>query len=84
MHDLVKFLVKELADTDDVTIVETENGENAVNMDIFIDKANIGKIIGRQGRIAKAIRTVIKAAAGKQGRRYNVAIKEKEGEAADA
>jgi predicted RNA-binding protein Jag len=47
-------------------------------MDIYVGKADIGKIIGRQGRIAKALRAVVKAAAAKQGKRYNIAIKEKE------
>ncbi|MDR3263387.1 MAG: KH domain-containing protein [Clostridiales bacterium] len=77
MQDLVKFLVKELADTDDVTVIETEKGANMVNMEIYMKKSEIGKIIGKQGRIAQAIRTVIKAAAAKQQKRYNIVIKEK-------
>ncbi|MDR1940345.1 MAG: KH domain-containing protein, partial [Clostridiales bacterium] len=65
MRDLVKFLVKELADADDVDVVEIEKNGGAVDMDIYVGKADIGKIIGRQGRIAKALRAVVKAAAAK-------------------
>ncbi|MDR3264262.1 MAG: KH domain-containing protein [Clostridiales bacterium] len=77
MEDLVKFLIKELADTDDVTVVETEKGHNVIDMDIFMNKSEVGKIIGKQGRIAKALRTVIKAAAAKENKKYNIVIKER-------
>ena len=37
----------------------------------------MGKVIGRQGKIAKALRTIVKAAAGKENKKYNIEIKEK-------
>jgi predicted RNA-binding protein YlqC (UPF0109 family) len=78
MQDLVKFLVKELADTDDVVIKETEKNGNTIDMEIFMDKSEVGKVIGKQGRIAKALRTVVKAAAAKTNMKYNIIIREKE------
>ncbi|MDR2047699.1 MAG: KH domain-containing protein [Clostridiales bacterium] len=77
MQDLIKFLVKELAGTEDVEIKETEKN-GFLDIEIFMDKHEAGKVIGKQGRIAKALRTVVKAAAAKRHIRCNVIIKEKE------
>ena len=75
MVELVRFIIREIADTGEVEITETDKG-GIIEMDIIMPKAEIGKIIGKQGRIAKALRTVVKAAAGKQGLKYNINIKE--------
>lgn len=51
---------------------------NANDIVITIAKKDIGKIIGKQGRIAKAIRTLVKSASSKSNVRYNVVIEEKD------
>jgi predicted RNA-binding protein YlqC (UPF0109 family) len=76
MQDLIKFLVKELADTDDVEIKEIDK-VGFTDIEIYMDKNEVGKVIGKQGRIAKAFRTIVKAAAAKQHIRCNIVIKER-------
>ena len=62
MQELLLFLAKSLVDhPDDVKVTETESAE-AVILELNVAPDDMGKVIGKQGRIAKAIRTVIKAA----------------------
>ena len=73
MVELVKFIVTGLVDKKDE--VEVAMGdENTVN--IKVDKSDMGKVIGKDGRIAKAIRTIVKAAGRKEGVKYTVTILE--------
>ena len=72
MIELVKFIVTELVDKKDEVKVEL-SGENIT---ISVSKDDIGKVIGRQGRTAKAIRTIVKAASASAGIKYNVDILE--------
>ncbi len=73
MVELVKFIVTGLVDKKDE--VEVAMGdENTVN--IKVDKSDMGKVIGKDGRIAKAIRTIVKAAGSKEGVKYTVTILE--------
>ncbi|MGN1098809.1 MAG: KH domain-containing protein [Christensenellales bacterium] len=77
MKDLVEFLVRELVDDmTDVEITEIEKG-NYTEINVALPSSQMGKVIGKQGRIAKAIRTVVKAAAGKDYKKYSVEITEK-------
>jgi predicted RNA-binding protein YlqC (UPF0109 family) len=78
MRDLVMFLIRELADTEDVEIVETERAGGFYDMEIYVKKSEVGKVIGKQGKIAKAHRTVVRAAAAKQSKKYDIVIREKE------
>lgn len=74
MLELVKFMVTELvADKDGVEVTMGEE-DNTVN--VKVDKSDMGKVIGKDGRIAKAIRTIVKAAGGKEGVKYSVVILE--------
>lgn len=75
MTQLVEFLVKEIVDQKDKVRVALE-GEETIN--ISVSKEDMGKVIGKQGRIAKAIRTIVKAAAVKENKRYTVEILEAE------
>ncbi len=73
MVELVKFIVTGLVDKKDEVVV-TMGDENTVN--IKVDKSDMGKVIGKDGRIAKAIRTIVKAAGSKEGAKYTVTILE--------
>ena len=77
MIELVEYLVSSLVPDGDYT-VEQRDGNNANDIVITIAKKDIGKIIGKQGRIAKAIRTLVKSASSKSDVRYNVVIEEKD------
>ncbi len=76
MIELVEYLVSSLVPNGDYT-VEQRDGDGAAEIIITISKNDIGKIIGKQGRIARAIRTLVKAASGKSSVKYNVVIEEK-------
>ncbi len=73
MVELVKFIVTGLVDKKDEVVV-TMGEDNTVN--IKVDKSDMGKVIGKDGRIAKAIRTIVKAAGSKEGVKYTVTILE--------
>lgn len=59
---------------DEVTVLQTEDGDT-VTLTLSVAPDDMGLVIGRQGRIAKAIRTVMKAAAGTENKRVNVEIR---------
>lgn len=73
MLELVKFMITELVENKDAVCV-TMDEDNTVN--VKVDKSDMGKVIGKDGRIAKAIRTIVKAAGSKEGVRYSVVILE--------
>ncbi len=74
MKEMLEMLVKSLVDNvDNVEITEKES-ENDVTLEIRVDPADMGKIIGKQGRIAKAIRVLMRAFATKEGKKVNVEI----------
>ena len=76
MKDLLETIVKPLVDNpDDVNITETER-DDAVVLELRVNSADMGKVIGKQGRIAKAIRTVMRAASHKDGKKVIVEIVE--------
>ena len=63
MKELVEVIAKSLVDyPDEVNVTETEN-EKAIVLELRVAQSDMGKVIGKQGRIAKAIRSVVKAAA---------------------
>ena len=74
MKELVEAIAKSLVDyPDEVQVTETEN-DKAVVLELKVAQSDMGKVIGKQGRIAKAIRTVVKAAASKEDRKVIVEI----------
>ena len=74
MKEMLEMLVKSLVDiVDNVDITEKENG-NDITLEIRVDSSDMGKIIGKQGRIAKALRVLMKAYATKEGKKVNVEI----------
>ena len=74
MEELLLYVAKQLVDNPDaVTVTQREDGENTV-LELRVAPEDMGKVIGKQGRIAKAIRTVVKAAAIKKGERVTVEI----------
>ena len=67
MSELIKFVACSLVDKPEAVEVREVPGENSLVLELKVDQSDIGKVIGKQGRIAKAIRTVLKAAAAKAG-----------------
>ena len=74
MKELVEFIAKSLVDNPDSVVVKEVEEEQSTILKLTVAPEDMGKIIGKQGRIAKAIRTVIKAVAVKQNKRVIVEI----------
>ena len=72
--DLIEYIAKSLVDDPSaVTGSESENEKGTV-IELKVASGDIGKVIGKQGRIAKSIRTLLSASAGKSGKRYSLEI----------
>ncbi len=70
--DMAKALVD---NPDEVTVIVTDETDDSVTFELSVAEGDMGKVIGRHGRIAKAIRTVMKSAANLDGKRVIVNIK---------
>ena len=74
MKELVEIIAKSLVDhPDEVVVTEKEEGKHTV-IELHVAEGDMGKVIGKQGRIAKAIRAVVKAASSKDNKRVDVEI----------
>ena len=74
MKELVEVIAKALVDhPEEVTVTETEK-DNATVIELRVSPTDMGKVIGKQGRIAKAIRSVVKVAASKEDKRVTLDI----------
>lgn len=74
MKQLVEVIAKSLVDhPDEVVVTETEK-EDCIVLELKVEPSDMGKVIGRQGRIAKAIRSVVKAASSKNSKKVIVDI----------
>lgn len=74
MKELVEVIAKALVDhPDEVVVSEKENGRDII-IELHVAPSDMGKVIGKQGRIAKAIRSVVKAASSKEKRCVDVEI----------
>lgn len=74
MKNLVEILAKALVDQPDKVAVNQVEGEKSIILELRVDGDDMGKVIGKQGKIAKSIRTVVKAAAAKEGKRVVLEI----------
>lgn len=74
MGELVKVIAKALVDFPDQVSVNEIEGNQSIIVELRVAPEDMGKVIGKQGRIAKAIRTVVKAAATKDNKRVIVEI----------
>ena len=74
MRELVEYIAKNLVDQPDAVRVTEREEDNAFILELPVAPDDMGKVIGKQGRIAKAIRTVVKAATTKSPKKYIVEI----------
>lgn len=74
MKDLVKVIATSLVDHPDQVVVTEKETEKSIVVELKVASEDMGKVIGKQGRIAKAIRTVVKAAATKDDKKVVVDI----------
>ena len=74
MKELVEVLAKALVDNPDEVRVDERETENAIILELNVAKEDMGKVIGKQGRIAKAIRSIVKSASAKVEKKVIVDI----------
>lgn len=77
MVELIKFVVSRFAEKpDEIEYDITEDGDT-VNVKITLADSDMGKVIGRQGKIAKALRVLVRAGSQKENKKYNIEISER-------
>jgi predicted RNA-binding protein YlqC (UPF0109 family) len=74
MKDLIEFMVKALVDDPGEVKITEINGDKITLYELRVAKSDIGKVIGKRGRTAGAIRTIINAVSTKQGKRAELEI----------
>ena len=76
MIELIKYVIGMFAEKpDEVEYDIQENGKN-VSVTVTLSSSDMGKVIGRQGKIAKALRTLVRAGSLKENKKYNIEIRE--------
>jgi len=74
MKDLVEVIAKSLVENPDKVVVTQKEDDKAIIVELKVAQSDMGKVIGKQGRIAKAIRSVVKAASAKETKKVLVDI----------
>lgn len=75
MKEVLEIIAKSLVDyPEQVDVKEINNEDQTVTLELRVSESDMGKVIGKQGRIAKAIRTVVKAAASRENKKVAVEI----------
>lgn len=76
MGEIVEYLARRLVDEPDAVRVEEVEREGALVLQLYVAKDDVGKVIGRQGRIARALRTIVRASAAQRDQRVLLEIVE--------
>ena len=75
MKEVLEIIAKALVDNpEQVNITEIDNEDSSITLELRVAESDMGKVIGKQGRIAKALRTVVKAAASRENKKVSVDI----------
>lgn len=75
MKEVLEIIARALVDNpDQVNITEIDNEDSTITLELRVAESDMGKVIGKQGRIAKALRTVVKAAASRENKKVSVDI----------
>ncbi len=72
--ELVEYIAKSLVDSPDEVSVNMIEGEKSTILELSVAEDDIGKVIGKHGRIAKAVRTILSASSTREGKRYVLEI----------
>ena len=77
MIELIKYVVGRFADNPDkVEYIIDDDGKN-VSVTVILSSDDMGKVIGRKGKIAKALRTLVRVGSAKENKKYNIEIEER-------
>lgn len=75
MKELVEVIARALVDNPDEVVVTESSKDEEILIELKVDPSDMGKVIGKQGKVAKAIRSVVKAAASKEDKKVMVEIR---------
>jgi len=74
MKDVLQYIIESLVDNPDEIRIDEVDSDNEKTFEVRVAKSDMGKVIGRNGRIAKEIRTLMRTAANRSGHKLNVEI----------
>lgn len=77
IQELIKYVVERFAEKKDEIEYVTEEKESVIEVTVYLAESDMGKVIGKQGKIAKALRTLVGASTPRGSKRYVIEIKEK-------
>lgn len=83
MLDLIKYIVNQFAEDQENVEYTVQEKDRVIEVVITLPSSDMGKVIGKQGKIAKAMRTIVRAATPRNSKRYVVEIREKGGDVVD-
>jgi predicted RNA-binding protein YlqC (UPF0109 family) len=83
MLDLIKYIVEQFAEDKDGVEYQVEEKDRTIEVTVTLSASDMGKVIGKQGKIAKAMRTIVRAATPAESKKYIIEIREKGGEMVD-
>ena len=78
MLELIQYIVNQFAEDKEHIDYVVEETDSAINVTVLLSDSDMGKVIGKQGKIAKALRTLVRAATPRASKKYNIEIKERE------
>ncbi|MBO5240283.1 MAG: KH domain-containing protein [Clostridia bacterium] len=83
MLDLIKYIVGQFAEDKENVEYEVKEKDRVIEVNVVLSPSDMGKVIGKQGKIAKAMRTLVRAATPRDSKKYVVEIRERGAEAVD-
>ena len=83
MLDLIKYIVNQFAEDQENVEYSVVEKDRVIEVTITLPSSDMGKVIGKQGKIAKAMRTIVRAATPRSSKRYVIEIREKGGDVVD-
>ena len=84
MLDLIKYIVGQFAEDKENVEYEVNEKDHVIEVNVVLSPSDMGKVIGKQGKIAKAMRTIVRAATPRDSKKYVVEIRERNGETVDS
>ena len=84
MLDLIKYIVEQFAEDKQNVEYTVNEKERVIEVMVTLSSTDMGKVIGKQGKIAKAMRTLVRAKTPANSKRYVVEIRERDGEGVDS
>ena len=84
MLELIKYIVEQFAEDKENVEYAVEEKDRVIEVTITLSPSDMGKVIGKQGKIAKAMRTIVRAATPASSKRCAIEIRERGGESVDA